>query len=533
MTTKTANQAASLAFGAWYGAESNPSPFRRIFYAASFVSSVLDPKGGVLKFLLVGAKLPTSRGKGLRSILTARPRLIVKHEWEQVTAVYLALIEKTEENYKMPNQKKIDLQMRKIREQTKACQNIYAYLAFVLDVRSTSERKTLHKQVKLRLDRSDINTERKLLLAIDNYTPKNVREAAAGGQFDEVGVAERLYLTRGYNTLLKTLEKYNLKPETATILDLRELVEKAMKTQSTAAAELPVNDKTSAADKKRNSATAKTDKDYSQSPRRSKRTKIVPTKEQNQSLAEGRKTILDKDMEADSTIAAADDVADAESVAEGSVGEESVAEGSAAEESVDEESVAEESVGEESVAEGSAAEESVAEELVAEESVDEESVDEGSVGGESGGGESGYEESVFDELVDEESDVDDEEFLPMRDKVANGKTLRRLLTESRKRTQRTNVNAAAKPAKKKRRLQKDFIESRDDSQRRCTGNRPQRTDPKGTHALRYQLVVQRVNATASLFRTAQNRLRGHRRAVYLCGRQRRRRAQGFARREDP
>ena len=316
MTTKTANQAASLAFGAWYGAESNPSPFRRIFYAASFVSSVLDPKGGVLKFLLVGAKLPTSRGKGLRSILTARPRLIVKHEWEQVTAVYLALIEKTEENYKMPSQKKIDLQMRKIREQTKACQNIYAYLAFVLDVRSTSERKTLHKQVKLRLDRSDINTDRKLLLAIDNYTPKNVREAAAGGQFDEVGVAERLYLTRGYNTLLKTLEKYNLKPETATILDLRKLVEKAMKTQSTAAAELPVDDKTTAADKKRNSATAKTDKDCSQSPRRSKRIKIVPTEEQNQSLAERRKTILDKDMEADSTITAADDVADAASVAE-------------------------------------------------------------------------------------------------------------------------------------------------------------------------------------------------------------------------
>ena len=179
----------------------------------------------MLKFLLPDQVKSNARKKKIE--LTAKPKWIDSKEWFLVQATATELIQRNQRIHQKFGDGTVKKFMKKLKEHTNWCQNIYAYMAFALNLRSTSQRETLHEQVVLRLNRTDINSDAALSRTIAKYSPQSIRELADGGEFDEVGVTKRIYPTRGYTVLLKVLEKHNLDYEEATIEDLQKLADEA------------------------------------------------------------------------------------------------------------------------------------------------------------------------------------------------------------------------------------------------------------------------------------------------------------------
>ena len=138
---------AFVAFGIWYGNWNQPTPFKAMFDAATFVCNLLFPDRDVLDFLLPAQKVKMSRNRKRRIELTAKPTYINTAQWQKVRDTVEKLIEQNRKHYKKIKQSEKLGCYRKIKEETNRCQSIYAYMAFFQDLRTTNMRSLLHKQI--------------------------------------------------------------------------------------------------------------------------------------------------------------------------------------------------------------------------------------------------------------------------------------------------------------------------------------------------------------------------------------------------
>jgi len=137
------DDAAIFAIGAWFGAEIKLSPYRKILNATIFVNGCLNHKADLLKFLLPAHEI--SMRKRSRIELTASPTSICGKDWTTVRTIFSELYQRNEKMQRVEHSpKNMNAKFKTLQEHTRWCLNMYAHLAFLLNMRKTTHRGFIH-----------------------------------------------------------------------------------------------------------------------------------------------------------------------------------------------------------------------------------------------------------------------------------------------------------------------------------------------------------------------------------------------------
>ena len=223
------NETALVAFGVWYGCERKPSPYRKLLNAATFVNECLNPGTDVLKFLLPEAKIKSARGRKFHAELIAKPAVITAGQWTTVRDIVTRLIEQYDKNYEETTDDDIRKYEQRLREHAKACQNMYAHLAFIMNLKKSTDRKAVHQQVMVRFDNRAVTTEKRLEEEIESYSRDMFRQLSLERYWQECVVDKKTHVTRAYMTLQKKLKEKGYWVEGASMAQLRKRLAQAAK----------------------------------------------------------------------------------------------------------------------------------------------------------------------------------------------------------------------------------------------------------------------------------------------------------------